>query len=809
MLRNYLIVTFRNLVRNKILSAISILGLAVAIASAVLIFQYVNFERSYDASFDNHERIYRVSTITPDTPEQTSKTALSSPYLAAAFKSDFPEIEASTQLLSTRSWFDCTIQIGEGNDRQIYNQRNLFFADSSFLHFFSVNLLSHDRNTALKKPNTVVLSQSAAKRYFGTTQPVGKVIRLKGSMQDKPYTVTGVMPDFPKNSHLNTVEMLASLASVHDNPALKNSLLYNYVLLGENHSPKNLTSHFQTFVNRNAKITDASTSYELQSIKDIYLHSRLEDEINQSGNPESIFYLTVLVLFILIIAWINEVNLTTARSSDRAKEIAIRKFSGAGSHALTFQFLLESLVINLAAAALATAFIKAFSSTVYAYIGIQNYQDLFHMPSYTIIFVIAIFLLCALLSGLYPALILSRGVRVASLKSKSIGGGHRVRKVLVISQFALSGFFLICVYVLNAQFKFMKNQDLKIKISNTLVVKAPANVDSTYLTRLTSFKKHLSNQSIIHAVTTSSAVPGDLIDWQGDVRQEKDKDFFHNNFAVQIVDHEFINSYNLKLLAGRNFTTTEFPDQFFGSKIESVLINDSGSKRLKFISPETAIGKIIYWGENKCRIIGVVNDFHQRSLKTAIDPILFTANHGPVMSIKLNENAYKNHLSQSTEMIKKSWESFFPDSPFDYFFLEDHFKNQYKADHSFTTFFNLLCILTSLISCMGLFGLSLHATKKRIKEIGIRKALGASVTQVALLLSADFLKLVVLSCLIAVPATLIFIKIWIKNYAYHISLSPWLFILPVIFLILIAFVAVSSQTISAAKTDPAKVLSCD
>jgi putative ABC transport system permease protein len=810
MFRNYLIVTFRNLVKNKILTAISVVGLTIAITSSVLIFQYVNFERSYDTTFENSERMYRVSTIFLDTPEQPSKTALSSSFLPASFKSDLPEIEANTQLLSTRSWFDCTIQIDEAKEKQVYNQRNLFFADSSFLNFFSVDLLSGDKNTALKNPNAVVLSQSTAKRYFGKTEPVGKIIHLKGSMQDKPYTVVGVMSDFPKNSHLNSVDILASLASVADSPALRNSFLYNYILVAEKHSSRDIVTRFQTFTIGKAKVSNANTRYELQALKDIYLRSGFTDEIHEPGNPETIGYLTILSVFILIVAWINYINLATARASERVKEIAVRKFSGASRRDLILQLLLESIIINLTAVALALVFIKVFSASIYAYIGIQNYLNIFQISLYSLVLAITTFFLFAFLAGFYPAVIIS-STPVAYLKGKiNLSGSNvNVRKTLVLCQFALCGFFLTCVYALNAQFKFMTNQDLKIKIANTLVLKAPSNVDTTYLTSIAGFKKQLGNLAIVNSVTTSSAVPGDAIDWQGDVRQEKDKDLAHNNFTIQVADHEFINSYHLKLLAGRNFRTSEFPDQLFGSKIESVIVNNSGSKILHFARPENAIGKIIYWGENRCRIIGVINDFHQRSLKTAIEPLLFTANYGPVMSIKLNRNAYNDNISGSVEMIRNTWKAFFPESPFDYFFLEDHFENQYKADNSFTTFFNLLCILTSFVSCIGLFGLSLHATKQRLKEIGIRKTLGASVSQIVILLVADFLKLVILSSLITLPITLIFIKIWIKNFAYHISLNLWLFILPAIFLIIIAMITVSFQTISAARTDPIKVLSTD
>ncbi|WP_254560173.1 ABC transporter permease [Dyadobacter diqingensis] len=781
--------------------------LAISIASSVLIFQYINFERSYDTTFENYNRMYRVSTISLD---KTDQTALSSPFLGATFNSDLPAIEANTQLLSTRSWFDCAIQIDDGSEKQVYNQRNLFFADSSFLSFFSVDLLSGDKNTVLKNPNTVVLSQSAAKLYFGKIEPVGKIIHLKGSMQDKRYTIVGIMADFPKNSHLNPVEILASLSSVSDSPALRNSFLYNYILIAKNHSPRDLVTRFQTFAFGKTKVSDANTRYELQSLKDIYLHSRLTDEIHEPGNPEAIGYLTILAVFILIVAWINNVNLATARASERVKEMAIRKFSGANRRDLILQLLLESIIINLTAVALATVFIKAFSASIYAYIGIQNYLNVFQISPISLIVVITIFFSFALISGFYPAIIIS-STPVTSLKGKITlsGSNVNVRKTLVVCQFALCGFFLICVCALNAQFNFMTNQDLKIKISNTLVLKAPSHVDTSYLTSMAGFKKQLVNLAIVNSVTTSSAVPGDAIDWQGDVRQEKDKDLAHNNFTIQVTDHEFVNSYHLKLLAGRNFRATEFPDQLFGTKIESVIINNAGSKSLHFAKPENAIGKIIYWGENRCRIIGVVNDFHQRSLKTAIEPLLFTANNGPVMSIKLTSKAYKDNMAGSIKMIKNSWESFFPDSPFDYYFLEDHFKNQYNAENSTTTFFNLLCILTSLVSCMGLFGLSLHATKQRLKEIGIRKTLGASVSQVTIHLAGDFLKLVVSSSIIALPIAFIFIKIWIKTYAYHISLSLWLFILPTISLFIVALITVSFQSISAARTNPVNVLSVD
>ncbi|MCF0065648.1 ABC transporter permease [Dyadobacter chenwenxiniae] len=815
MFRSYLVITLRNLKKNKLLSVINILGLSIGVSACLFILQYVSFELSYESKFLNYDSIYRITSEFYDKGEKTSESALTTPHLKADIQTNFPEIEACTQLLSTRSWFDCTLKNDKAGSSKIFNERNVFFTDNSFIDFFSITLKEGNSVTALQQPNSMVLSESAAKRYFGLSDPIGQSLTLNGSMHNQSYIVTGLMPDLPQNSHLADVDILASISSIESTPNLKNSELYNYLRLKSYQNISSLKSRFKTFAakysNSAAGLGGSNSTYELQPIKEIYLYSHLEDEMHVGGNPDSIYFLLIIAVFILLIAWINYVNLATSRSSERAKEVAVRKVSGANSLELVPQFLLESLLINLIGIALSVICVKAFSDDLYSFIGIRNYQDIFDLNFYTILSACMVFLVCSLLSGIYPALLIAFKTPIRALKGKLNinSNGINIRKGLVIFQFSLSAGLMISVFVLRNQFQFMESQNLRINVANTVVLKAPSNVDSTYISKLSSFKKHLKNLAIVKSVTTSSSVPGDLVDWQGNVRQEKDKDIKNNAFSIQVVDDEFLKSYNLHLLAGRNFELAEFPDGFFGSKIESIAINETGVKRLQFGTPENAIGKLVYWGPNKCRVIAVVNDFHQNSLKSRIEPTLFTANYGPVISMVLNDKTYEGDAAKWLNMIQKTWKDFFPNNPFDYFLLEDHVASQYTTDKQFADFFNMLCALACLVSGMGLFGLSLYATKQRVREVGIRKALGASISQVTVLLSRDFLILVIISSFVAIPITYFCLIRWLDNYAYHISLTLLLFVVPIIIILAIALITVSFQSISVARINPAKILSSE
>ena len=394
-----------------------------------------------------------------------------------------------------------------------------------------------------------------------------------------------------------------------------------------------------------------------------------------------------------------------------------------------------------------------------------------------------------------------------TLQTIDTGKGRiNIRKILVVFQFGCSFSLIAFVFILQSQFRFISSTNLDINIDNIVVVKAPSNVDSSYLHRLATFKNDVKALSYVKSVATSSSVPGDLIDWKSDVRIEKDKTA-QNYFDIQVIDDDFFETYDLKILTGRNFQFSEFPThREFGRNTESVLINELGSRQLNFTKPQDAIGRRIFWGNIECVIIGVTNNFHQRSLKSSIEPTLFTVNYGPLISFRLEADAYNRDTQSVLNGIEDKWNSFFPDNPFDYCFLDAHFQAQYNKDLQFVRFFNFLCALGIIVSCLGLFGLSSYSTKKRVKEIGIRKVLGATETQITILLSFEFLKLVTIACAIAVPITVVYAHEWLQGYAYYMSISWLMLFTPAVSMLVIAFLTVSVQTIRTARTNPAKTL---
>ncbi len=808
MFKNYLSVAVRSLYKNKLTTLINLLGLAAGIAACILIMQYVNYELSYENDVQGRERTYRIISTKSDAGRET-KTALSSPKLATEIKTDFPEVERFTQLMSTKSWFDCTLTNVKKQGAVIFNEPNLFFADSAFLDFFSFQLVQGNIATALKDPNTMVLTQSAVKRYFGDDNPIGEILELKGSMYNHTFVVTGVMKDPPQNTHLKSISVIGSLASTKNTPDLASSNLYNYIRLRQGTLPFDLTPRLNNFVKKYSIDQNSTTitQYLTQPITDIYLHSNFEEELHVPGNPEAVYFLLIIAALILVIAWINYVNLATSRSIERAKEIAIRKISGANGLDLIKQFLIESTLTNILSVIIAVVLVKLFSFSFYNAIGLDLYTDIFQFDRLTLTFLFIVLSFGIFLSGLYPARVIATNNYVNALKGNpSSKKGINFRKFLVIFQFACSFSLIVFVFILQSQFKFISSTKLDINVNSTVVVKAPSNVDSTYLSRLTSFKSGVRELPYVKAVSTSSSVPGDLINWTADVRREKEKTtkIF---FDIQVIDDSFFDTYDLKILAGRNFDPSEFPlNRPFGSKVESVIINELGSQRLNFAKPEDAVGQRIFWEETECEIIGVTHNFHQRSLKNPIQPTLFTANYGPSISFKIEPGIYNSNIQSALEGIRSKWNSFFPDNPFDYFFLDAHFQKQYIKDVQFSRFFNFLCGLGIIVSCLGLFGLSSYSTKKRVKEIGIRKVLGATETQITLLLSFEFLRLVIAACGIAIPITLVYANKWLQGYAYHVKISWMLLFVPAILMVLITFLTVSFQTIQAAKTNPAKTL---
>ena len=815
MIKNYLIVGWRNLWKNKPVSVINIFGLLIGILSSLLIGQYVRFELSYDDFHDHRQFIYRVTSHYV-AKESVRQSSLSTFNIGSALKSNFPEVEQFTRLHPySRIQFSCALIYRDGKDRpKIFNESHLFYADPSFFSVFSFPLLQGDALTALKDPHAAVISEKTAEKYFGNEDPIGKVLTLKSSSYHADYVVTGVMKDIPKNSHLKP-EILLSIKSLQgfENEDGDMEAFYTYIRLSEAAHTEDLEKKLALFDQGRAGVSDDFVCFKIQALEDIHLNAGMQDEAEAAGSSDTIFFLVVLAFFIMILAWINYLNLTTARYLERIKEFGLRKISGANRYQLISQCLIETFLILTVSTvmALITRHLIFFIAPVQDYL-FGNELMLVKDGAWQ---VIAIFFGLGIVFSLYQAYFLSSFRLTAVLKGRFSGTtkGSWLRKALVVFQFTIAVCLMIGIFTVYSQFKYMQGQDLGIDLGQKIVVKTPSNVDSTYIAKLASFKKELRNFANIRQVSISGMVPGLEHDWFAEVRKQNESKEAYKNLAVYVIDSDFFDMYDLKVVTGRGFLPEDHPGVRFGSKIENVIINEKAVKTLGFQSSEEAIDEIVFWGENQCRIIGVVKDFHQQSLRHPIRPAIFTVNNRDSIFYTIDLNIHNTTPSEAEaiiasalSLIRENWIRFFPDNPFDFFLLKDTFNDQYRPDLKLAQTLGLFSALATFIACLGLFGLSAYATTQRKREIGIRKVLGASATGIVKLISGDFLSLIVFAAVLAVPVAYFGIRHWLNYYAFAVDITWWFFAFPLILVVLIATITVCYHTIKASLHNPVDAL---
>lgn len=819
MLRNYLKIAGRSLWRNKGFSAINIFGLAIGIAACFFIFQYVYFESTYDRFNTNAENIYRVPISYSGSMSNVPTTAANHPAVGPAMKADFPEVVDFVRLVSVSFFMNAyTLSYKEAKGgEKTFNEGNMYLADGSFFNVFSYPLLSGDPKTCLVQSNSIVLSASKAKKYFGDTDPVGKVLNMNGNMSMK---VTGVFADIPDNSHIK-FDMLASFSSVGENWGYDNWAwpeFYNYVVLAPGTDVRKLEAKFPAFIEKylGAKMKELNfrSSFHLQRVTDIHLNSNYLKEAEANGSAKEISFLSVIGVFILFIAWINYINLSTAKSMERAKEVGLRKVVGAEKLQLITQFLLESFIVYTLALLIAFVVILCCMPFFSNFIGKNVTTDFFSTGlGGSAIFwftVISVFLFGALLVGAYPAFVLSSFIPARVLKGLKTqsGGSMSIRRVLVSFQFTLSIILIASTVVVYKQFSFMRNGNLGYQKDQLAIVKAPVVRDSTIFNKYEFFKNQIARVSSVNDATATSDIPGQMIRFRNSVRRgHQDKQHNYTTYLMEI-DENFVPTYQIELVAGQNFTSTEKSDLDSGSNTK-VLINEEIVKALGFKSPEEAVNQDIIFvlGEDDihCKVGGVMKNFHQRSLREKFDPILcYYPNRSRWKYISLNLKA--NDASGSLAAVEKLYQEAFPGSPFEYFFLDEYFNRQYQADGRLSNVFGLFSILAIIVACLGLLGLSSFVIKLRTKEIGVRKVLGASVVGLLVLISKDFVKMVFVASLISIPVIYYLSNAWLENYAFHITPGLSVFIIPPVLLLTLTLITICTQSLKTALTNPVKSL---
>jgi putative ABC transport system permease protein len=799
MIRNYLRIALRNLFKHRIFSFINIFGLAIGIAASLLIFQYARFELSYDHFEAGASRIYRLQLDRYNNGKLSTRWAAGATGLGPAVKDAFPEVESFARLRQAGA-------IVSYKDRE-FREDKIYFATDDFLRMFSYYSLKGATTGALKDVNTAVITTSMASKYFGAEDPVGKSLML---FRNSPFKVTAVVPDPPPNTHLKFAILLSWPTLVQRQGPDVNTVWYwdgflNYIQVRPGTDPaqleKKIAGMVQTKWGAEMQKSHDGMVIHLQALPDIHLYSHFMNEAEVNGDGKSVYFLLIIGVFIILIAWINYINLATARSIDRAREVGVRKVLGSLRRQLIAQFLFESLLINALAVILAFLIIL-FCLPLFNFITGKDLRLSLLQDQGFWLLLVALFVLGTFFSGLYPAFVLSSFKPVTVLKGRLAKTGHGalLRQSLVVIQFIAAVILIAGTFAVYRQLNFMQNQDLGMQISQTLVLRGPGVTDSTYTNKLTAFKTETLRIPGVHQLAVSTAVPGGQTGWNaGGIRLVNSDPTTANQYRVIGIDDDFLNAFGLRLLAGRNFSPGL-------GDTSSVLFNEAAIKKMGFKTPEAALSqRIEFWGK-QYSIVGVVSNHHQESLRQDYDAHIFRfiPDANSYYSLKLSSD--RNNWQDIITAVQKQWKTYFPGNPFEYFFLDEHFAEQYKADKQFGQTFGLFAGLAIFVSCLGLLGLAAFVTTQRTKEIGIRKIVGAGLPTILLLLTRDFMKPLVIAFLVAIPLTWWLLDKWLENFAFRMAIDPWIFIIPILLVLAIALLAVSSQTLKAATANPAKSL---
>lgn len=798
-LYNYIQSAFRNIFKNKIFSILNLLGLSVGIAACLLLFQYVFYENSFDKFHENSENIYRIRYDGYRNGNLMFACAAAVPAVGPAMKDNFPEVLEF-------SWAFPQDGILSTGDNISFRERKIQVATPSFLRMFDWEIILGD-TSALTLPYSALITESTAKKFFGNEDPIGKELILWG---EHSCEVRGVMKDIPENSHIK-FSVLISAETLHqqtDNQSRTAWGWYDfntYILLEEGADPMEFQQKFADWLAEEKKEEweeyNGHQEFILQPLEDIHLHSDLlqESEPEENGDANTVSILSLIAFSVLIIAWVNYINMSSSRALERAREVGIRKVVGAHRRQLIRQFLFEAFLMNILAAGISILIVALVLPSFNQLTGRDLTMSLFGEPTFWA-GLTALFLAGALLSGLYPAFVLSSFKPIDVLKGKfsNSGKGYLFRKILVVFQFSASVSFIAGTVLIYSQLKYMRDQDLGVNIEQTLVLKGPGvGIDTTFNEKFKTFKNKITSIPGIDHLSASTNIPGDEIFWASGIRRADEEQSRGVIYKIGL-DEDYIPTFDIEILAGRNFS----PD--YGTEDLAVIINKKCVEFMEYQSPEAAIGQKVHIDGEDRHIIGVIADYHQMSLKQEPIPLIYfyiPANRS-FFAMKISPD----RVDQAIDELKVVYDDFFPGNPFNYFFLDVFYDRQYRIEKQIFVAIGVFSLVAIIIAALGLFGLSSYTILQRTSEIGVRKVHGASVTRILILLSKEFLELIILSIAIATPITWWGISKWMENYPYQVGINWGVFLVTGLLVILFALFAVAIQTIRAANTNPAQSL---
>lgn len=807
MLKNHFKTAWRNLMKYKFISFINLFGLTVGLTCCLLILTYILNELSYDKYNKNADNIYRVTrTFYNGNGDVSLNLSTISPPFGYYLPTDFPEIQKMTRLLDNGT---TPLRYKD----KLINEPNVYFADENLFNVFTVDVLKGNPKTALNDPFSVMLTEETAKKYFGDEDPINKVLRANNQFDVK---VTGIYKSFPSNAHMHPNLLLSfntlKDSAVYGEEGLRtnwgNNSFFTYLLLPPHYNIENMKSRFPAFLDKHMagqygpNLPTKFTKLDLQKLTDIHLYSHTDYEAEPNGDMKLVYIFAAIALFILLIACINYMNLSTARSALRAKEIGIRKVVGASKKELVLQFLSESVLITWTAIIIAIALllitlpwlnnVSGQNLSIHILLKWQVLLPLFLSPFFI-----------GIISGIYPALFMSSFQPVKTLKGLFKVGGSNIsfRKVLVVTQFAISIILIITTIIVFQQLRYMQNASLGYNKEHLLTMPYTSQLNDQYET----FRNTLLQNSNIKEVGRSSRIPtGRLLDGMGASAPGNDSLVpVKADIRFVATDYNFIPAYGIPMAAGRNFSPA------YGTDTSNFIINEAAVKAVGWKSAQEAVGKNFKYGNFNGHIIGVMKDFHFESLHQVITPLIFIMPAPAPNQSFYNNISIKisgNNIPAALATIKDTWQKMLPEIPYQYTFLDENFSTLYEAEQRQETIFTVFACLAIFIACLGLFGLSAFAISQRVKEIGVRKVLGAKTGSIVSLLSKEFIKLVLIAAVIAFPVAWYAMYKWLQDFAYRISIEWWVFLFAAFTAMFIALFTVSFQAIKAAMANPVKSL---
>lgn len=803
MLKNFLITAFRNLYKQKGYFVINVLGLAIGLTSFLFISLYVYNELTYDRFHSSYKDIYRVKVEGQMSGQELNQAITASP-MAKALLEDIPEVELVTRIGKFGEW---KISYKE----KTFNENNLLFADSSFFKIFDFKLIEGNPNDILTQPRSIILSETYAKKYFGEEDPIGKNLSIESDTIF--YTVKGIVEDAPENSHFH-YDMIASLVTLEnsrDNQWVSHNH-YTYILVSEGTRPEVIEQKMEAFVVKYVgpqlkqiigigieefREMGNFFGYKLQALKDIHLKSNIQVELEPNGNLAYVKIFAIIALCILIIAIINFVNLATAKSTSRAKEVGIKKTLGAGKQSLIYQFLSESLLLTIFASIISALLVTLLHPSFNQLTGKQIPLYFFDNPMW-ILAIVGLTFFVGILAGIYPAFVLASFQPIKVLKGSMRGGAKSgwIRSTLVVVQFTISISIIIGTLVINNQLSYMQNKELGFNKNQLLIIKRSDALKN----KIEAFKQELTSNPNIKGVANSRSIPGKNYSNNGTwIENDPDKNTYliFQNYA----SYEYAEVLGLELLQGRFFSHE------FGTDSTAVIVNEATVKLLGLVDP---IGKNLLEPReegtfSKRPIIGVVKNFNIESLQKEIAPWALNIMPGNWEGYVLVRLGDKN-IAPTISFIEETWNNYAKGQPFQYYFFDKEFNSLYIAERKTAQIFTVFSILAIFIACLGLLGLITYASSVRTKEIGIRKVHGASVATIVRLLSTEVLKLILISTIISWPVAYYGLQQWLDNYHDRINISPITFALATIVALVIGWLAISFQAIKVALKNPVDAL---